>query len=545
MVNRLIVCKELLIEGIAGQLHSVADGIGRGRYAQAEKPLKDRLGKSLKEGYKTGVYILYGQRMQTDRRVRLGLLVQDESGECPVLKAEKIDSSKDQYVLGIFPGNPYQGQITPELSCKITELEYDIEEGEDGYERSKWLQFYRPFSFAEDEGFPDSAWYVDLSLQTPVPVPLRSYPARPQLLSHKASCFPDPENAEELHQWEYSFTYRHQTASQDTLVFTIEFNFAEYESGLFASALSKDLFDCLAQYTEVREGLMNVLRERKQADGAVGTFLSLAEDIAGAWQGQRKGRLALEGNGYAPDTVTVQLGFSFEEGTLKCHCPAGSWPERMEAAYVDEAGEHRFVKEKQEEHIWFVLEDGCEVIPGSKIVIRLTCKGLDLCRYYSAHTRVQVHRNQDLPGGKAVNPVFVYHGEEEAYPGAVFAHCEWKSRYEIGTVQEKEPEAAARQAAELLFGAFPLFETEGIEVQTGIRYFYAPREGAVRIEIPVTLIPRMPVTGSIREIMREQISQWLSGLDEAHPVSGFCFELQFTYHGKVLMELENMEIRMG
>lgn len=545
VVNRLIVCKELLIEGIAGQLHSVADGIERGRYAQVEKPLKDRLGKSLKEGYKTGVYILYGQRLQTDRRVRMGLLVQDESGECPVLKAEKIDSSKDQYVLGIFPGNPYQGQITPELSCKITELEYDIEEGEDGYERSKWLQFYRPFSFAEDEGFPDPAWYVDLGLRTPVPVPLRSYPARPQLLFHKASCFPDPENAEELHQWEYSFTYRHQTASQDTLVFTIEFNFAEYESGLFASALSKDLFDCLAQYTEVREGLMNVLRERKQADGAVGTFLSLAEDIAGAWQGQRKGRLAPERNGYAPDTVTVQLGFSFEEGTLKCHCPAGSWPEWMEAAYVDEAGEHRFVKEKQEEHIWFVLEDGCEVIPGSGIVIRLTCKGLDLCRYYSAHTRVQVHRNQDLPGGKAVNPVFVYHGEEEAYPGAVFAHCEWKDRYEIGTVPEKEPDAAARHAAELLYGTFPLFETEGIEVQMGVRYFYAPRENAVRIELPVTLIPRMPVTGSIREITREQIGQWLSRLDEAHPVSGFCFELQFTYHGKVLMELENIEIRMG
>ncbi|MCY0916310.1 hypothetical protein [Massilia antarctica] len=182
------------------------------------------------------------------------------------------------------------GSVTVECDFAANEIEFAIADvpGVQGYQSSNWLRFVHPLS-----DNPPAGYAVNLGTVV-APLPLRSYPAMPQLKS-QATPAEDPAATlvADAAKWRYVIDVAHPSVLQDELNYDIEVNLAPAP---MAMAVAKDdLILQLAQYSAVASDLWVLLEALPPVqpdkapdpvlEAAIGTFIDLAGRIATAWAG--------------------------------------------------------------------------------------------------------------------------------------------------------------------------------------------------------------------------------------------------------------------
>jgi hypothetical protein len=186
-----------------------------------------------------------------------------------------------------------------DLNYVMNELEYDIEAGSPNisdYQASSWLSFIIPIDSTVSE-LPN----IDSGIgQVEVPIPLRSYPTPPSLISQQGETeYPDATDVEQAKMWTYALTYERQDAAQDTDYLTVTFNTSSQSANAaYASAgpstaqLFNQLFNALAQFNFVYPSLKNDLAQlpawqpgtpNPLALNAMQVFQQLVSAVASAW----------------------------------------------------------------------------------------------------------------------------------------------------------------------------------------------------------------------------------------------------------------------
>jgi LysM repeat protein len=185
-----------------------------------------------------------------------------------------------------------------DLNYVMNELEYDIEPSSDisDYQASSWLSFIIPIDSTVSD-LPN----VDSKIgQVEVPIPLRSYPTPPSLISQAGEPeFPEASDVEQAKKWTYALTYERQDAAQDTDYLRVTFN-ASTQNPLLAGSVNNanseqlfnQLFDALAQFNFVYPALKNDLAllpalkpgtANPLALNAMNIFQQLVSAVANAW----------------------------------------------------------------------------------------------------------------------------------------------------------------------------------------------------------------------------------------------------------------------
>lgn len=330
------------------------------------------------------------------------------------------------------------------LDYVINEMEYGINPVPDapGYESSDWLTFVLPI------GSRDSEHSVfDNSLGQPaVPIPLRTYPQTPAILSQTDTpSVPDgslptsyPENVRAARLWKFGFTFQHEDAQQDTSYVNVFFNRANGTGGIsdetgedYATngvSFFHNLAQCISVLPDMQKDLATLLAPGGDAtlqQNAVATFADLVANVARYWT-------------YALNTGTVGVpaGVAYQYGmhttselgvyngipnvplyhTLIMQAdvagisPSGEYPELY---WVDDNGDsHILSKDPQgSECIYTYLE----AVPAfTSITHMLEFDRLDVLQYQNALGGAFVRRNEDLAATPTASE-FIFQTPEAVY----------------------------------------------------------------------------------------------------------------------------------
>ncbi|MES2002874.1 MAG: hypothetical protein V4450_00030 [Bacteroidota bacterium] len=193
-----------------------------------------------------------------------------------------------------------------DLSYQINHIEYDITpvtvtgfagaEKQD-YNASTWLSLVTPLD-------PVAILVTPTSSTVEIPVPLRTYPTPPSLVSQASSPQKitgpgDKERLNQLLQWQYNYTYSQIEAAQDSINTELQFNVAPTGNVRSLADIPPEelLFAGLAQFNEVYPAILKVFSSQlmqinpasKQTDMdsariALKAFAGIIKGIADSWE---------------------------------------------------------------------------------------------------------------------------------------------------------------------------------------------------------------------------------------------------------------------
>ncbi|MBI3653172.1 MAG: LysM peptidoglycan-binding domain-containing protein [Acidobacteria bacterium] len=187
-----------------------------------------------------------------------------------------------------------------DLNYVMNEMEYDIQAGGSNisdYQASSWLSFIIPID-STVSSLPNISSQIG---QVEVPIPLRSYPTPPSLVSQESVTeYPEATTVGEAKLWDYRLTYERQDAAQDTDYMTVTFNTTSVDNAVKNAASNSNLaqlfdalFNALAQFSSVYPAVKNdlaVLPTLKPgapnplAVSAMNVFQQIVNGVAKAWE---------------------------------------------------------------------------------------------------------------------------------------------------------------------------------------------------------------------------------------------------------------------
>jgi hypothetical protein len=185
-----------------------------------------------------------------------------------------------------------QRMVLLDLDYVVNEMEYDLDDSDvDDYRESSWLSFIIPMKRSQEQVLKHANSRMG---QVRVPVPLRAYPSFPVMSDQTAApAHPGETDLKKAKEWIYGFDFEHQNAAQDTVDYTVYFNYYD-KSGLNARLKTgsfESLYEKLAQFVQVYPDLANDLalladpNRQEKAKPAVEVFAQLVGDVAAAWPG--------------------------------------------------------------------------------------------------------------------------------------------------------------------------------------------------------------------------------------------------------------------
>jgi hypothetical protein len=292
--------------------------------------------------------------------------------------------------------------------------------------------------------------------QVEVPIPLRSYPTPPSLVSQLGEPFPNATDVQEAKLWTYALTYERQDAAQDTDYLTVTFNTSTQSPNAFASSLNADaaqlfnqLFNALAQFNFVYPTLKNDLTllpawrpgtTNPLALKAMNVFQQLVNNVARAWDAYanppaQKSAFKLS---VTPNLVEQTYNFSLEtlitpEGNLDSLTvkPFDGQPDLMPSAvyvYTKDAQnqpkkykmlntrggateDEEVLDENQSVKTWYYPDgsgDDQPVPAFGSVVQEFDFSDLDIVLTQNGWGGVYVTRNENLVSVAPTNPAFIY-----------------------------------------------------------------------------------------------------------------------------------------
>jgi hypothetical protein len=192
-----------------------------------------------------------------------------------------------------------QSQLQLPLSYQITYLQNNFQKEVDGYVASSWIKFILD---------ADPQLLLSIEALADIPIPLPFYPGLPRLVSQTAAASPyasptsalSPNSVEneiaDALRWEYTVIIGHDWATQDQLLFTVEFNLPPKPQVRNFAAEEWSLFDALSYFVQqygIIFGQLNsipaeaypggALPSPGQADFVIDTFTQATEHVAKAW----------------------------------------------------------------------------------------------------------------------------------------------------------------------------------------------------------------------------------------------------------------------
>jgi len=277
------------------------------------------------------------------------------------------------------------------------------------YQASNWLTFILPIDTA-----------ASTMGAAKIPIPLRAYPPPVTLLDQTGTqSFPSPVTPDELAEWNYSFTYQHLDADQDTTSIKVQFNTGT-DSMMTSGAVSA-LFQAFAQFMYVYPQLKDDLsllnsiapgQTSETAIVAVNTFSDLVTAVAEAW-GETTARLALgldvvpqihnytlqrAKNTDSPPQLTTLTVTAAEDN------PSVLWP----VIEVSVNGQFEQLTMQSSSSSQAVYKYPSGVLAGAPIQQRLTFDQLNVLKLQDGWAGVSITRNADLIPGVQTNQDFIY-----------------------------------------------------------------------------------------------------------------------------------------
>ncbi len=269
----------------------------------------------------------------------------------------------------------------------------------DGYQPSNWLTFILPVDTA-----------ASTIGGTEIPIPLRSYPS-PVTLNEQSS----QQTPNQLAGWDYSFTYQHLDADQDTTEIQLQFNSsapsAQMQTGNSA------LFQALAQFIAVYPQLKNDLallplitpgQSNNTALVAINVLSQLVQMVATAW-GQ--GNAAKFGTTATPQIFNYTLQPERNDGqfttltlTVDGQNPTDSWP--TIAVNVNGTFESLTLQSSTATSALYDYPQG--VMAGLNLEQQFLFSGLNIFDKQDGWAGVSITRNADLIPGVPTNQNFIY-----------------------------------------------------------------------------------------------------------------------------------------
>lgn len=246
--------------------------------AKVKQQLKDRLLRSLSDGYQIDLVALYRMEVVTAYPCRMTLNTRTEATDS-VLQPGKLDinNQADGYSMFISAVSDWQAGLSPAVEASIQEVEYDIEDVEGGYQSSKWLRLFHPVNNGDVEGVS-----VGLSSDIPFPNLFKRCPLSPEIKAHTCVFGVNTPDIHDMLLWNYAIDCSYQPYEQDTLFATVLF---QCTANNLLRAAARDLFDYLAQYDMVRDKLFRLLNgdDLEKSGNAFDTFRQLAQSAASVW----------------------------------------------------------------------------------------------------------------------------------------------------------------------------------------------------------------------------------------------------------------------
>jgi hypothetical protein len=275
---RLLCVKDALALGIADTLMNLKDGAAPSRYIRdyTANLLKTRLDTEISS---VNVFSIAAPAGNSRLSVTLG---RDDQARVAAF-ATKLENEKAGIFYRAF--SRYETGFCPTfISMTVHEIERNITDIRDGYERSDWYQLLVPQAISAKLN-PES-----------VPNPLREAPSAPGIFDSK---FLHNENSE-LWLCDYSLSVTAAAVEQDTVEIRVEFGAVSAA----AKTESDDIFTALALYMSHRDDILRLL-EQNNAE-AVTKFTNDAEVIAKNWRALKKSERA-RGDGTFTAAVRLDL----------------------------------------------------------------------------------------------------------------------------------------------------------------------------------------------------------------------------------------------
>ncbi|MCC6368243.1 MAG: LysM peptidoglycan-binding domain-containing protein [Bryobacterales bacterium] len=325
-LSNIIAQKESLAETISGSLIPILSNQTQDGLPDAQTALKQALRTRLSSAYTVSSLV---QTPVTVTNPQSALLLSGKPTIQAVTGAEvndltlttaKVDlsqSGSDATFLLSVKSPASTRNVTLTLDYAANQLE--MVQGQSGdYPVSDWLAFVNPLGTANSSNTSFN-----------VPLPLRAYPSPISLVAQSSTsgnALP-PAN---LVTWDYTFTYEHLYAAQDTTTLQIVFNsISDQPPKLPTAGINlASLFQALAQFISVYPALKNDLVTLPQlnpgevnqtAQVAVTTFDTLVQTVAQAWAAPppRLDRLGLTAPGLPPIVYNYQMELTENnDGTL-------------------------------------------------------------------------------------------------------------------------------------------------------------------------------------------------------------------------------------
>ncbi len=573
-LDSLIEAKDKLSQAIAQGLtyvlnQPVTDGPAANddpALQSARAQLIQRLKVSLSKAYSTDVILQYDSHVIArgfDKPARLaGHLTADTpaeaaSGTQPKFafgNAKTALTTDDDYVNFLLNvvNETLQELLDLQLTYNYQELEFDIEktEGICEYEASNWLTFINGDSTVS----ADPSLSINLG-RAVIPLPLRSYPELPRLVSQTTEAAysggNQPASIAQAKEWNYNMIYEHQDAAQDLITLTLRLN-QPYQASttLQGSNQLPTLMQTLGQYINVADKLWSMLERLLTVSGigleenlqnAVATFASLALDISESWQRHwLPGVNALKANAspqtqifdYSVRLVPDQQG-RYYSGLNLCYNTVLPWPGVNPPDIIVSADGKESVTLSKGQPVSGILtytfpEVSAAQFPvNTRLLLKLTFSGLDIMNQQNGVSLVGVIRNRDLlkingSAGQITIPTnrsFIYETPMIAFPGIATPLLTWNIPFPFGASGGLV--SAIRDLFSQILGT-PVQETDlSVAIQYGYTLVPATAESeALVVTMPVLFKPRFRYTDDVVQELANAMNAWNSW-KKPNPCGGF------------------------
>jgi LysM domain len=508
--------------------HAVIDPHAAAGVAKAREALLQQLGISLAHAYATAALIQYDGQVTSPwisqpSQKPADLLgdarqVQPTPGQPTLTSAKTFLNDPAPYVTFLIAlADPASHQsVTMDLDYQVSHLEFNIADvaGAPGYLASDWLSFMQVLA-----GEAKPASLHTLLGQTDVPIPLRAFPALPIVLNQTSRSTKAPGDPSvtlaDAAKWTYSFTYSHEHAEQDEVEISIEFNLQQSAQRKMAVDPT-DLFTELAKYIAVANDLWKVLAGLVDQSVAVapevlhntvGTFATLAKNVADNWQARRpqQDRLSddqdlVVGKTFAfraRVTDVDRLGGKRVIDTLTLTRlqdqpgPTGQWPliwcrdpEGNAIALTADSEKDRAVV--------YHVPAGHNIPADTWPIFTLAWPGLNVAENQNARVKLAVRRNQSLlgPSGPDTNAAFLFETAMVESSDITTPLNLWSTGFQLSGT---DPGKALDAAFDTLFPQRQ--QLTGLHITMGLFYSYeltpnpTDPQLALTSELPVGLYP--------------------------------------------------------
>jgi hypothetical protein len=417
-----------------------------------------------------------------------------------------------------------QSHIALDLDYAVSNLEIHRlpVEAAPGYTSSDWLAM-APVLIGDDV---PAALSLDLGA-TDVPIPLRVFPALPQILSQDAAADPtEPVTLTTASLWSFDLVYAHEHAAQDHVGLTVQFNLSPPPEMRLALDEEQDLFTALAQYVAVADDLNDLLAglvdparavPADELEAAVTTFADLATATADLWPVRlpNNGAEEASGDGWIPSEVglfsavvstvphtqrqLLAYALTRAEGAIgwpdiACQAADGSWVALVPGAVEDDT-------------CTYTPPEGTELLLTSWPHFALSWPGLNVSSTQNARIAIEVVRNTDLLGatGPATADAFVYRTATVTAPEIATPAITRTDPLEMtGTTIE----AALQAAFDALFP--PSTRRDDLKLTLGLYYGYelTPGIDGLVSELAVGLVPDQTLTEDTAAMVAAALDAW-------------------------------------